>query len=73
MYSDGFKVLAALKFYDKDGAIVFKMGGETNYRYLKSHMVHLEDGERVIGYKSTRTYLNRGYHKYFQLIIGRLY
>ncbi len=41
---------------------------------FKTHTVHLEDGERVIGYKSRSNsdYPSSALHHDFQLIIGRL-
>ena len=64
-----------LKFYSKDGAIVLKTGYDWVAAHCyKTHTVHLEDGERVIGYKSK----GRSYHPHtamhadFQLIIGWL-
>ncbi len=42
-----------LKFYFKDIAFVLKTGFDTiAERAAQTHTVHLEDGERVIGYKS---------------------
>ncbi len=72
LYDQG---VAGLKFYSKDGAIVLQTGhnwvadGE-----IKTHTVHLQDGERVINYKSEsdRDYPKKAYHRLFQLIIGRL-
>ncbi len=70
-YNTSSKILSGLKFYFKDGAIIFEdtYGWDSNDRF-KTHTVHLDDGERVIGYKSTN--LNHAYHENFQLIIGRL-
>ncbi len=68
-------MLHGLKFYSKDGAVVLETGFNwAANRNCKTHTVDLEDGERVIGYKS-RTYAknpNYAYHCDFQLIIGRL-
>ena len=64
--------LLGFKLYAKDGAVVL----QTRYDWLAhragtTHTVHLEDGERVIGYKSrTGPDVNGQYD--FQLIIGRL-
>ncbi len=49
---------------------------ETEYNWVangqcKTHTVHLEDGERVIGYKS-KSDTDYADHYDFQLIIGRL-
>ena len=45
--------MVGLKFYGKDGAVFLQTGYDwvTN-NALKTHTVYLEDGERVIGYKS---------------------
>ena len=65
-------MLVGLKFYGKDGSVVLKTGWDwISDDYLKTHTVHLEDGERVIGYKS-RSNLTDACHYDFQLIIGRL-
>ena len=68
------QMLLGLKFYAKDGAVVL----QTKYDwvangYFKTNMVHLEDGERVIGYKSRSNPLNPNcaLHCSFGLIIGR--
>ena len=50
-------MLYGLKCYSKDGAVVFKTGFDWYGWGHKTHTVHLEDGERVIGYKS-RAYPN---------------
>ena len=64
-------MLYGLKFYSKDGAVVL----QTEYNWVAggcpTHTVHMEDGERVIGYIS-RSHRNYAYHADFQLIIGRL-
>ena len=70
-------MLFDLKFYERDGAAVV----QTRYDWVADdvnpyniHTVHLEDGERVIGYKS-RTVpntINSAYQLDFQLIVGRL-
>ncbi len=72
-------MLTSLKFYSKDGAVVLQTGFDwvANRSWgCKSHTVHLEDGERVIGYKSSSrpnsVYYYWAYHYDFQLIIGRL-
>ena len=69
------RYLAGLKFYDTDSALVM----ETGFNWLdesgcQSHTVHLEVGERVIGYKSRGDPENPGWgwHFDFQLIIGKL-
>ena len=50
-------MLCGLKFYTKDGAVVLQTGFDWVAKsWSKTHTVHLEDGERVIGYKS-RTYI----------------
>ena len=45
-------LLTGLKFYSKDGVVVLQSGDVWNATdvSLKTHTVHLEDGERVIGY-----------------------
>ena len=52
-YHTGYHWLRGLKFYTRDGAVVLKTAwdwvGSSNY---KTHTVLLEDGERVIGFKS---------------------
>ena len=59
--------------YSKDGSVVLQTfwhwSGKIDYW---THTVHLEDGERVIGYKSRTSHPDRAYHYDFQLIIGRL-
>ena len=63
--------LYGLKFYCKDGAVVLKTGYNwVTGGWCKTHTVHLEDGERVIGYK-TNSSTDYAYHLDFQLIIGR--
>ncbi len=62
-----------LKFYSENGAIVLQTGYDWDTKsWLKTHTVHLEDGERVIGYKSRVPYPDHAFHFDFQLIIGRL-
>ena len=64
-----------LKFYDKDGAVVLHTGFNwTTYRINKSHSINLEDGERVIGFKSGSepNFSEGAFHCNLQLIIGRL-
>ena len=59
-------MLLGLKFYTKNGAVVLK----TAYNWLadgdwcKTHTVLLEDGERVIGYRSRSDpfYADRAWH-----------
>ncbi len=64
--------LLGLKFYGKDGAVVLETGHKWPANtWCKTHTVHLEDGERVIGFKS-RTHSSLAFHYDFQLIIGRL-
>ena len=74
-YFGGDRYLNGLKFYSKDGAVVLQTGYDwAVYGNCKTHTVHLEDSERVIGYKS-RTHPdwpNDAYHLDFQLVIGRL-
>ncbi len=41
-----------LKLYGKDGAVVLQTGVDWVAICGKTHTVYLEDGERVIGYKS---------------------
>ena len=66
-------MLYGLKFFAKDGAVVLKTGYDwVANKDLKTHTVHLEDGERIIGYKSRTYYPNYAIHYDFQLIIGRL-
>ncbi len=65
------RMLEGLKFYSKDGAVVFQTGYDWfKYSRLKTHTVYLEDGERVIGFRS-RSYPTYATHYDFQLIIGR--
>ena len=66
-----------IRFYTKDGEIVLRTAFDWNDEdptYCKTHTVHLEDGKRVIGYKSRfHTYYNGlTDHRDFQLIIGWL-
>ncbi len=63
--------LEGLKFYSKDGAVVLKTEEDWVADGFKTHTVQLEDGERVIGYKS-RSLSSGDWHYDFQLIIGRL-
>ncbi len=67
-------MLYGLKFYSKDGAVVLKTGYDWVADGGKSHTEYLEDGERVIGYKSRidPDYPNSAWHWDFQLIIGCL-
>ena len=63
------------RFFTKDGEIVLRAGYEYGVEpTFKKHTVHLEDGERVIGYKSRANpkWPNEAFHCDFQLIIGRL-
>ncbi len=66
--------IVGLKFYSKDNAVVRQTGWNwaADSRF-KTHTVHLEDGERVIGYKSRTCprYPNKAKHRDLQLIIGR--
>jgi hypothetical protein len=62
--------MKGLKFYSKDGAIVLKTAIDI---VSETQTVYLEDGERVIGYKSRiDPEKPNAYHNDFQLIIGRL-
>ena len=45
-------MLFGLKFYSKDGAVVLQTGYDWVANGCNTHTVHLEDGERVIGFKS---------------------
>ena len=59
--------------YSKDDAVVLQTGYDwVSVDGYKTHTIHLEDGERVIGYKSRTYYPNDPYHYDFQLIIARL-
>ncbi len=57
-------MLQGLKFYDKDNAVIL----ETGFNWVKNgdetHTVHLEDGERIIGYRSAAypNYPNYAWH-----------
>ena len=64
-------MLFGLKFYTKDVAVVLQTGYNWVSKGCNTHTVHLEDGERVIGYKSFAGYPNYAYHRDFQLMIGR--
>ncbi len=71
-YEPDYQRLLGLKFYSKDGAVVLQT--ESNwvaYRNCTIHTVHLEEGERVIGYKSRFNSIQECHHE-FKLIIGRL-
>ena len=66
-------MLVGLKFYGKDGAVVLKTGYDWVAGGYKTQTVYLEDGERIIGYKSrSHSNPNSARHLDFQLIIGRL-
>ena len=66
-------MLRGLKFYTKDGAVVLQTRFDWVANGYKTHTVHLEDGERVIGYKSaSHRDSNLAANYDFQLIIGRL-
>ena len=60
-----------LKFYEKDGAVVLQTGLDWVANGFHTHTVNLDDGERVIGYKS-KIYFDSATHYDLQLIIGRL-
>ncbi len=64
-YNTGGNLLGGLKFYTKDGAVVLKTEwdwvGKSDF---KTHTVLLQDGERVIGYKSRVTLYPGAYHAY---------
>ncbi len=46
-------MLYGLKFYSKDCAVVLKTGYDWVARsWCRTHTIHLDNGERVIGYKS---------------------
>ena len=68
--------LLGLKLFDKKGSVVLKIGLDWVEPEVggKTHTVYLENGERVIGYKSRSSpdFPNHAYHFDFQLIIGRL-
>ena len=64
-------MLVGLKFYSKDGAVVLKTGWNWVTNGCKTHTVHLEDGERLNGYK-TRIVSDTAVYYDFQLVIGRL-
>ncbi len=78
MYEVNCQGLCGLKFYSKDGAVVLQT--ERNvwdvdrvYHY-KTLTVQLDDGERIIGYKSRSNpkWPDKAYHCDFQFIIGRI-
>ena len=71
-YDPLFQWLVGLKFYSKDGTVVLQTEYDWVAKSYKTLTVHLEDGERVIGYKSSSKYPDRAWHDDFQLIIGRL-
>ncbi len=45
-------MLVGLRFYSKDGEVVLKTGYHWVACIWPPHTVYLEEGERVIGYKS---------------------
>jgi hypothetical protein len=64
-YATSNNCLYGFKFYTKDGALVLKTAWDwVGHSSYKTHTVLLEDGERVIGYKSRShpEYPNRAYH-----------
>jgi hypothetical protein len=71
-YNSFNQCLVGLKFYFKYGAVL----PETEWNWVSNgystHTVHLEDGERVIGYRSRSKPIFDACHYDFQLIIGRL-
>ena len=65
-------VLRGLRFYDADGKLIYESswkGAFTNPSF-KQHEILLNEGERIIGYKSD---ILKGLHGDFQFIIGRTF
>ena len=74
-YDPDDQLLVGLKFYSKDGAVGMQTGWDwVDERNRETHTVYLDEGERVIGYKSRAdpNFPNSAFHCDFQLIIGRL-
>ena len=64
--------LAGFKLYAGDGTVLLTTELPWDFYKVWAHTVHLDDGERVIGYKSSKSDPDNGHHYDFQLIIGRL-
>ena len=65
---DGF--LFGFKLYAENGAIVLQT---SKYReYSGTHTEYLDEGERIIGYRSSSVSNLRANHDDFQFVIGRL-
>ena len=66
------QLLRGRKFYAKDGAVVLQTGFDwVATGYCQTHTMHLEDGERLIGYKTGIVSDTAVYYD-FQLVIERL-
>ena len=69
-YHEDVHLLVGFKFYDKNGVVVFATRWDWVKIGFKTHTEHLEDGERVIGYKSRIQYKDYASHFDFQFVIG---
>ncbi len=62
--------IKGIQIYDKDGAVMFDEG-LTEYEIdFKSYEIILEEGERIVGFKSRNLGFAR--HDDFEFLIGRL-
>ncbi len=61
-------LLVGLKFFSKDGSVVLQTDDGLVADDEQTHTVHLNDGERIIGYQSRSLCQNLHY----DLIFGRL-
>jgi hypothetical protein len=64
-------LLCGIKLFDKDGVSLFAEGYDDYMKDYKSHETILEEGERLVGFKSRKdTHTSR--HWDFEFLIGKL-
>lgn len=64
--------LSGIEFLDKDKKSILKAGWWEPSGEHSTQIVELQDGERIVGYKSGRRGESYARHYDFQLVIGRI-
>ena len=61
-----------IRFFDINNTKLLESGYWTAQSYYKEHRIDLQEGERIIGFKSGRRGQKLAQHYDFQLIIGKM-